>query len=483
MKKTVIIFLALFSIVVSAQDYKFKKDRVLFDKTPVAKFTDNKSVYTFESLDGSNKIKVELKKINLTSDLMKQWLVISDENSERVSQVEYKILSFSLSLKKILAELLHKEYNILTSNGVENLDAFFEVERPNLEEEYKAQLKQYESDAIANAQAMSEINVTVNVQKKEILSAGEIIGTYVKPSNGAFQNVNIYSLYDLDAHKIAIATLGNFSKVSVTLPYHEKEGVNEIAFKATVNYTITGLNDKDEATFITEVVKNLAINGIALGHQITQSRQANYAAKEEVKKDYLKEFKENSKNVYFTKGYIVSNDDGKKDGEIQFIVEKPENNSGIVDLDEATIGQRVLLKYENKKGKTKFTTFKSKDEEKFCVYTEDGYERCFKGIKVKGKGVELAARSVSSLSFDTSLYYEVIKETSQIGIYKDITYNDGYIVKIEDEDKAIKLKNTTEKDLEKLQDYFQDRIDINEVSNLDFSDIENILKLIDLYKQ
>jgi len=273
--------------------------------------------------------------------------------------------------------------------------------------------------------------------------------------------------------------VSTFGDVKVTLPLKKQE----FEYK-----TRKRLDDKySEQQFIRELFGNLNANGIALGHQVRDERNQQRAAQKIVAQEEFEEAKANSSNIYFTKGYVMDEKEGKREGEIQFITETiqdPNDFANVIDLDEANLGKRVVLKYTNAKGKKRFKTYKSKAGETFCI-NQNGEELCFKGLKVKGKGLELAAGAAASLSFDTSSYYVIVKETPALSIYKEYgRERDEFIIKIDSQDKGYKFNTKSrEKNIEKLTDYLGSSVNQSDLEGLNYANLGDIEKLLELYKK
>lgn len=496
LRKIVLSVLVIFLVfTANAQKIKIKKNEVLVDGKAISKFVVDGEDYVFTDLnDDSKKFKVDFKSIRRDKKIIKKWLVVTNKDKSKSSEIEMEYLSITMSNKKAVAELFFKKYNILTLTGIDTqaLDAFFDVERPSQSEIATAIV----NGDIENQKKLNNLNINVDTKAKRIFKGQipyssskaderkrnanvikNLIGTYNLSNTTDSFDPGIITIYDLAKRKIAIAKDNGIKDFKVTLPYSK----SEFTYTVRNNYR---KNSFDEAKFIIELTQQLFSNNVTLGNQISEIKQENSLAKTEQKKEAFEDFKKNSRNIYFTKGYIIDAKKGKREGEIQFIVQKPKTKSGIADLDMATLGQRVTLKYLNKKNKTRFDDFRSKSEEKFCISNEDESERCFIGLRAKGKGVELAARGLSSLSFDTSYYYEIIKENGNIGIYKDITFDSGgYLVKIAKEKKALQF-NTKNKDknIEHFEEYFNGSINTNDVEDFDFSNEKDVLKLLELYK-
>lgn len=244
---------------------------------------------------------------------------------------------------------------------------------------------------------------------------------------------------------------------------------------------MVNLKERSPQTKNMNKIKALVVVVIAL---VTFS---NVNAQEVYNEGNLSEAELASSNIYWAKGYVVDSKKGNLEGKIQFLIEdvKLRNpNSGMVDLDLADLGKKVTLAYENKRGKTKYSDYGSKKGLKFCVFLNDE-ETCFRGLKVKGKGLELAAGALSSLNFDTSRYYQIVSESDEVSLYKEYaSESNQFIIKISSDKKGYMFDtNDKQKNIEKLVDYLDGKVASSDLEDLDFTSLEDVQKLIELYKK
>lgn len=483
-------FLLIFCLQINAQKIKVKKDQVLLDKSPIAVFEDLGSTYNYANVgDKENPIfTVDYNFLKISESVTKRWLVISDINKTKSTQVELEYLSFTLNNKKAISELLFKKYKILTSSGIDEtaLIDFLSVERPNLREEYNALLK----SEVEKENIVANVDVSVDTRQKKIFKGND--SSTNKESNDNLIGSYTYSIsdsrvsiYDLDKNSIAIATSSVFDEVTVILPQTNEEFTYKALKKFGINFEN---NPKYQSGFVRELVGHLYLKGITLGHQLRDQKSARIAAKKAIAKQKYEEALENSSNIYFTKGHVIDEKAGKIEGHVQFIVENvisPEDFKNVVDLDETNLGKRVVLKYTNAKGKERLKTYKSKDGEAFCVNLNNE-EVCFRGVKVKGKALQdIANSSALSLSFDNSSYYVIVEETPTLSIYKEYaTERDEFIIKVSSQDKGYKFNTKNrEKNIEKLTDYLGESIDKSDLEALNYANPEDVKKLLELYKK
>lgn len=484
----------LFSLTLNAQKIKVKKGNVLKDKVAVASMEDLGSTYTFSNLNEKDKPKfsAKLSSLKISETVSKKWLTVFTPDESKKTEVEMEYFSVTMSNKKAVAEYFFKKYKIITDSGIDEkaLNDFFAIERPSLTDEYNELIKA----EVAGNKLVENVKVVVDAGTKRIFKGDNLPYTTSsidkeKRKKGDFEsrigsymivnanNQKQITLMDLDNKKVAIAS-PSYKNVSVSLPYKESqfEYVSKDNFDQSTEY--------HESQFMEELISRLILEGVGFEHQIRDQRAQQSAAKNEQLTDEYNEAKKNSSNIYFTKGYVIDEKDGKIDGEIQYIVEKIQNPAdfkNVVDLDEANIGKKVVLRYKNAKGKTRFNNYRSKKGGLFCIEQNV----CFRGLSVKGKGLELAAGAASGLSFDTSSFYLVVSENDNFSIYKE--YNkerDEFIIKTKAQKKAYKFNTKNrEKNIEKLTEYLEGKVDASDLEGLNYSNLTDIQTIAGLYNK
>ncbi len=490
MKNSVIlIFIAAFSLGVTAQKVKVKKGEVLVDKNPVAHIEEVGDTYVF-SETGEKEIpvfKVKFHYMKLTEDVSKKWLAVSYPDERKSTEVDMEYISFTMNNKKAVAEFLMKRHNIFTSSGIdkEALDKFMAVDRPDLTKQYNELLK----GEVSKERTVANINVSVDADYNRIFkgsvpytssSTDERLRTSGKYENllGTYamdQGKRTINVYDLDNKKVALATVSMFDDVSVTLPYAEKK----FTYKAKKRFEANKYSQQD---FVRELVGNLYLRGVTLGHQIRDEREQEFAARRELSREEYEIAKENSINIYDKPGYVIDEKGERYEGTITMLWEEiiAPGEENVAELGN-NIGKKLTLKYQNKKGKTRYKDFKSKNETMFCTTTPDGSQTCYRGLRVKGKGAELAVNAVSSLSFDTSKFYEIIEEKDNISLYKELLEG-KYVIKIKKEKKGYQFNvRNREKNLEKLTEYIGNCAIKDQVPEYDYTNLESIKAFIELY--
>ena len=474
-----------------AQKIKVKKDFVEADKVQIAKVEKLGTSYTFTSVDNdAEKFIVDHKGLKISEDVSKEWLVIKNADESKKTEVDMEYLSFTMNLKKGIAELLVKKYKLITTEGVqiEALNSFLDVERPDLTAQYNDLLKGATAEKRELTSALANVKVAVDGTKNKIYDGfvpnsgtnegSTLIGSYTQSREAS---TTTYSVFDLDSHKVAIASISSFGsnsgKVEVNLPYEDK------TFNYDSNRKHRNTNGSYKTAFVTDLVKQLVVNGTTLGHQIDEKRANARSAQAEQRNDAYEVAKEASNNIYGAPGYLTTDKGERVEGDISVKwtdIAAPGDWDNVVAIGGEDTGKKVSIRYNNKKGKTRYKTFSSKDEERFCL-TVDGEESCYIGAKLKGKGLELAAGALGSLSFDTSEYYKIIKEDDSILILQDVD-NNAYSVKVKKEKKGYQFNiSNADRNLEGMNKYFGE--DLESLKDLDFRELSSAEAVVDFYNK
>lgn len=446
MKYLSLIFILLF-INVNAQKVKVKKGNVLIDGQAVAKVSAVGSEYTFTSLNNDNKVITKSHRIKINDNLEKKWITIYNSDKSKSTELDMEYFSASMNAKKLVAEFLMKKCNLITKNGVENLDTFLAKERPNLSDKYDKLVYAEVAKQNDNKKRFLEFQIYTDEEKQQITSKRELIGSYKVIDNGGIRN-NIYEIYDLDNNKVAIVTTGSRETI-VMLPF-----TNEKFFF-----------DRTFGSDVTQAVNQLFLKDIFLGHQVKDDKIATQIAKKEMYKNKVKDkiqsLKDDSVNIYNKKGYVITKDGTKKEGYISVMFEDLYANSKkVVEYK----GKAKKLIYKLQEEDRKGLKFFAKDNISFCIDEDD---KCFK--------------SLSGMLGKT--FYEVLDESenSNLYLYGKPGTKIMKIVKKGDEDGYTFNTLFKKKNVKKLNEYLKcDKISDN-LSEFKYNKIGDVKKLIELY--
>lgn len=452
------IFILSLSYSANAQKVKVKKDKVLFDKVAVANFEGSDSGFVFSSLTNEKTITAKFKMLKITDNITKKWVIVSDKDKKRTSEIEMEYFSVTMSTKKAVAELLAKKYNLITNNGIENIDAFFEIERPSLTDEYNNLIK----GEVQKTKEISNLNINVDSSAQLIykgtISAENLIGQYNIKGNGkGVYGSTIITITDLDKNNAAISTLGAFNKFKVSLPYQKKE------FEYQAKKKIDFENNYFKSEFLKEMVQNLFSNGVTLGRQITAEKEKSKIVKTEIAKERFEKAQKESINIFEEEGFVINKEGTKVEGKITSYFEMIKTPLGSKSsINEDDINKLVKVKFNDDKGKTQYRRYKANTESKFCVKESN---KCYRGIK----------------SFIAYIYVEILEEGSEISLYKSVDSNNFYI-KTPENKKPIAIYNNKPKTFKKVSEYLKCEAINDELSRFDFEDSKSMLDLISTYK-
>ncbi|WP_299244564.1 hypothetical protein [uncultured Aquimarina sp.] len=152
MKRTLNIILLLVVIFmttgVSAQKVKLKKGVVFIDKKeiPVKVVSEGKSVYSFVNLsNGETFLTTKYFERKITDTKYFRWLEVSKEGADFINEVDLEVFSWSMNVKKTVAEFVLKGLEFFDNQGVidnAKIDDFFSEKRVRVaEREYEGKIQ------------------------------------------------------------------------------------------------------------------------------------------------------------------------------------------------------------------------------------------------------------------------------------------------------------------------------------------------------
>lgn len=461
---------------------KSKKGVITFDKAEIAKYTEQDSLISYSS--SNNQLNVIYHNYLIEGELKDKrfkWLEISD-NSRRSAEVRMEYSSdFGNDLKQITL-LLAKAYNILTLNGVENLDEFYAIERPKLSGEY--------DEAMAAHQKMlDEIRAIVDTRRPlyKLSETGEITRTIDDEYLGRIILPKSLVMAKESATKIQVGERKDKKVLELTpvgsnIFLADFFGDDYYYFRSK-NTSLAFNENKQELrseilNFIIGKKKDSMLN---LGYEEFKSIRKGQAIKR------YKARKLVSPNINGQPGYVIDDEGEKWEGNISINFEElinPEKDDSAVFKNIVEIGgggskygKEVQVEYPNKKGKTKNKTIKSSSGAEFHVG-----EQIYRGYKANVDGLEVAA-SAMALNFNYSSYYLVIAENEDIVLYKNpLTLAKGIKTKVQERGFNFITRNP-ERNFEKLKEYLGDCTNVpDSLKDIDYNKPESINTLIEYYK-
>lgn len=206
MKKIILSVLFFSSILTFGQDIKTKKDKILFDKVEIAKFSDSKKWYTIYDLEGNEVVKIKPNVQNVHENLrIIYYEVTSPDGTINVSLFN-KSNKSPLSLeKKMLLDFTLGEYKLFTSNGIDkSVVETMLASNLNVKDAILADAKAIEDEQKRVVALLKEKNITFKDETGQILRNNrDVVGTFKrrKGNNGIGK---IYEVFDKDDRPVAI---------------------------------------------------------------------------------------------------------------------------------------------------------------------------------------------------------------------------------------------------------------------------------------
>lgn len=506
MKKILFLFILTTSLFSFGQKIKEDDDQILFDNVAVAKVEKDKAgtQFKYTSINNANAIIATLKTHKIDAQNSKSWLVVTNLDGTKTTEVDFALMSFTLNYKKAVAEILAKKYNILTSNGVENLDAFFAEERPSI----SAEIEKLKEAAKVIEKDLATMNYQV-FRKDKLIFSGVVPKDAFTEKYSAEQNKEFMSRvvakYDVSMKQnasptpvlnVEIASLSGRVLVQAV----ERGGKMVVALvesDKTFTYVPTAkINNADLASsesFVKELVDITYLNGqkymtLMEAEVLLGARQADKMAKFDAAKL-------NSSNIYDKIGYAIDPKGEKLEGTLSIDFEKivmSSSSNGMVDLD--GVGKILKVLAKNEKGDLRYYNYKAKENVLFSIINDDKSETKYRALLVKveevaapkdNSALDLGAMAGISLATASWKYFKEVQITDKMSIYQDIPSN-SYVIKIPAQEKGFQIlikKGKEEKFYSKLKEYIGETISSSDIEKIDYSNVNGLKDLVDLYSK
>lgn len=429
-----------------AQKIKIKKGIISIDKNDVAKHEEQgSSTDIFYFLDGKEAFEVNFKSVTVSPTEVHQWLVMTSAEGVK-TEIPYEVLTFSFNSKKILVHLLMEKYKIFTPEKLdaEQLTKFFSEERESLSE-------QYLSAGMAAAEDASKRDEVLEQYKPFVKDDGSIIfggsfGSKIMGYVHYFKGSKQYAIKDLDGIQVAITEQPQ--KTAETTVYAKTYTDETFEYDRGSRTMLTPRFSRSFAQiFVDEVVSR----NYSLGHDAKSHQARLHQEKVEVAK-------ENSVNLYAVKGYVITKNGDKINGDISAVFEpldlNPQDNNAILKslnvIDK--YGKYISITYQNDRGKTRTKEFKAKNDIEFCVIIADT-KHCFKGMQTKGNAMK-KLMNASNLGFNNAYFYKRIYEKNGHQLLVKPDDASIFVIKPKDQSKAFMIDERNASNLSSaLADY------------------------------
>lgn len=424
MKFKILVFL-LVPLLGFAQKLKTKKDRILIDEKEVAIYDDKvRDMYVLSDLQGAKKLTVEYKTLMEGQTIINQWLVVSNADNTKKSEIPYEVLITSLSSSRITFHLLSAKYQLFDVNGFNQakIEEFFNTPRESIGDKATqakiALLKDREEkkDVISRYNPSVSKDGTVNFGGN---TGTSIVGRITSTTSGysSMGPKPLVQVYDLDNILVASASVtGNMNNdVEVNL-FNSKT----FTYQAEKRYSSV-----DNSMFYKELIDELVFRGYTLRHQAESYNK-------QIHQEKVNLAKERSRNLYKVKGYVIDEKGVKYQGYVTVQFEKLDinqtSNTEVVDAID-NYGKYVSVKYVNEKGSERVKTFAAKDNIKFAVIDNSGNEVIYEGMKVKGDSMKKLSNAMS-LGFNNAYFYKVLFTEKENAVLVDPVEDNRFVLKL-----------------------------------------------------
>lgn len=467
---------------------KIKDGIVSFDKKEIAKISEKDSLISYTSINDDTQLNVVYYNYLIEAERQNKrfsWLELSDNKGHSADiRMEY-LLNFGGDTKQITT-LLSKVYNVLTVNGIQNLDEFFAIERPKLSEPYN----------LANAQhlkSMEEMKAIIDARRPlyQLSETGEITRTIDDEYLG---RIILPESLLMNKESTTVIQVGERKDKKVLELTPAGSSIFTAGFFGDDYYYFrsnnTNLSFQDNKQELRSEILNFII-----AKQKDSMLNLGYEEYKEIRKikaiERYKARKLVSPNIYASPGFLIDDDGEKWEGQISIQFEElinPEIDDSVVFKNVVEIGggdtkygKELQLEYVNEKGKTKKDIFKSSNEVEFHVTDANGKENVYRGIKTNIDELE-AAIMAASLNFNYSSFYLIEKEDNDILLYKNpLTLAKGIKTKVNDRGLTF-FSDSSEKNYLKLKKYLSDCTNLPEnFKDLDYTKQESLTTILNYY--
>ncbi|WP_310555252.1 hypothetical protein [Flavobacterium sp.] len=485
------------------QKIKEKKDQILFDDVAIANVEKDatSTIFKYNSINNANGIIVTFKTFKIDAQNSKSWLLVTNLDASKKTEVNFEFLSFSLNYKKAIAELLAKKYNIFTANGIENLDVFFDEKRPIISDE----VEKLNVAKVSLQKDLANVNYFVFTPQKLIFSGtipnDAFSSKYTEQQNNEFMSkvVGMYAIsmkQDSSPYPVLNVDISSLSE-RILARAVDRGGKMVVALtesNATFVYTPTVRLDQNNSESVAKFVKELVEQTYMNGQKYITLMEAEtlLAAKKEENKEKFAEAKKNSVNIYEKNGYAVDDKGEKLEGKLSIDFEKiVVNNSGIVDLD--GVGKMATIIAKNEKGKLRFFNYKAKEGVYFSVINDDNTETIYRAVLVKidanqpkdNSVLDLGSLSGLSLASASWKYFKEIIKTEKISILQDVV-SKSFVIKVPNQEKGFQIfirNGKLDKFITKLNEYLGNSVSSSDLEKIDYTNLDGLNNLVDLYSK
>lgn len=413
-----------------AQKLVIKKSVVYVDKStdPLASIerVDGKT-YIYKNPQGENVFKLEEKLEQPRSLERFHYILVTDLRNNKTNAIPYddKVLAFGN--ETILFHNITKgDYILMTDKGIDynSLDSLMNGVKRDVPERIKTINDSIQNVIDKGLLVIKERNVSINTQG-EVLGNGQLIGLMKYNTN---KNGISYEFYDVKG-KIKVAHWQSFNSTvnlggffEVPNPGYKMLTYNRKLFVIDKEPSSEKKKSGDYPGFAMEMLAILYANDIDIAKIDAKSLEEARAALEEERRLA----KENDANIRSERGYVIDPKGNKIEGNISVIFDDGKPVYQGIDL-LGGLGSKVVIEYQDDKGKNKTSSFKASDNVSFRInLAKNGTVEQYDGFKY-----DIANKTLGFINKlgTGAIFFKHVYGDRNLGVYLNPISNE-YVIKL-----------------------------------------------------
>lgn len=440
MKKIITICLLLSIYMSYGQKVKVKKGNLLFDGVPIMKVDSKARNYTYTNLTGNASIIVTLESVG-EGEIKEDWLIVKDPASNRTKRIKMEWFGISMNFKKGIAELLAKKYDIITDNGIGNLDEF-----------YGSSSSSNDLNKVVNID-----NYTINDNSVLEKTNNSIVMSFV-PAIGSNSYVEQYDVLDLKGEKFAKLFKDEENYFLITFDDRSKQ------------HNLGGNTEKSVCERLLIVLLQNGYKDVLDKGMDERMNKALASLAEKIK---------NTKNIYKQKGYIIDKDGKKISGSVSIFFESYYDPRSKIEYENEKKGANFIrVHFIDGNGEEAYKSIEQKEAVAYLVNEGKPHTKYmrFKTQRTKTLNSDTSLRNL----LNSSKYYEVIYEGDMITVFKNPMNENQYGFQKRGDKKSKLLVNNNIRNYNILVDYLKCKLP-SEFKDLNFKDKSDLMKIVEYY--
>lgn len=457
MRKIIAVTLLLSVCFTYAQKVKVKKGKLLFDGVPVMKVEVSGRDYTYTNLNDERKIVVTLESEGQGED-KQDWLIVQDPSSNRAKKVKMEWVTISMNFKKGIGELLTKKYEVITDDGIGNLDIFFEVKK---------------TSGVVRGGAVS----TVNSQQNDYETTRKYREKYIIEENAIINHDNVPHLSITNPRKISLIKVITYDVIDKNNKMFAKLFIDE-GIPQIITFDNRTQQIKLPVDPSVSLSKKLFDFVLANGYGDVLDNGIDDRMQKEVAKfnDKIK----NSHNIIKKRGYIIDKKGNKINGSVSVVFETFVDPRSKIEYDNQNNGANyVTVYYIDNKGKEAYKSFPNAEA---YIINEDGTETKFKKFKTQRTTTLNSEDTLNNVLFKNAKYRKVVYEANGITIFSTPTDEGQLGFHKEGNRRSKTLVKNSLRNYNMLSSYLKCKLP-EEFKTLNYKDINELKKIINSCKK